>query len=78
MLSMDWMRSVDAAIGLSISASVNKGKGNEKGNGTSYTETTVNAGKVPGSVYDFIGGMSSEFTSGFIKNFSKPVDEKGE
>ncbi|NIC26990.1 hemagglutinin [Serratia plymuthica] len=31
-------------IGLSISASVNKGKGNEKGNGTSYTETTVNAG----------------------------------
>ncbi|ANS44821.1 16S rRNA endonuclease CdiA [Serratia inhibens PRI-2C] len=44
MLSMDWMRSVDAAIGLSVSASVNKGKGNEKGNGTSHTETTVNAG----------------------------------
>ncbi|MDT3253058.1 VENN motif pre-toxin domain-containing protein [Serratia sp. root2] len=33
--------------------------------------------KVPGYVYDFIGGMSSEFTSGFIKDISKPVDEKG-
>jgi len=33
--------------------------------------------KVPGYVYDFIGGMSSEFTSGFIKDVSKPVDEKG-
>ncbi len=32
--------------------------------------------KVPGYVYDFIGGMSSEFTSGFIKDASKPADEK--
>jgi filamentous hemagglutinin len=32
--------------------------------------------KVPGYVYDFIGGMSSEFTSGFIKDLSKPADEK--
>ncbi|EPD6443748.1 polymorphic toxin type 25 domain-containing protein [Escherichia albertii] len=31
--------------GLSLSASVNQGKGSEKGNGTTHTETTVDAGK---------------------------------
>ncbi|WP_039054804.1 hemagglutinin repeat-containing protein [Enterobacter sp. Bisph1] len=32
------------ANGISVNASVNKGKGSEKGNGTSHTETTLNAG----------------------------------
>ncbi|WP_187643489.1 hemagglutinin repeat-containing protein, partial [Escherichia coli] len=31
--------------GFSLSASVNQGKGSEKGNGTTHTETTVDAGK---------------------------------
>ncbi|EJC5432989.1 hemagglutinin repeat-containing protein [Escherichia coli] len=32
-------------VGLSLSASANQGKGSEKGNGTTHTETTVDAGK---------------------------------
>ena len=32
-------------MGISISASLNKGKGNESGNGTTHTETLVNAGQ---------------------------------
>lgn len=31
--------------GINVSASVNKGSGNERGNGTRYTETTVDAGR---------------------------------
>ncbi|EEY4128246.1 hypothetical protein EQJ93_26850, partial [Escherichia coli] len=31
-------------VGLSLSASANQGKGSEKGNGTTHTETTVDAG----------------------------------
>lgn len=31
--------------GINVSASVNKGRGNERGNGTTYTETTVDAGR---------------------------------
>ncbi|WP_256347815.1 hemagglutinin repeat-containing protein [Serratia proteamaculans] len=39
-------------------------------------KTILGDDKIPGYVYDFIGGMSSEFTSGFIKDVSKPADEK--
>ncbi|WP_353592082.1 hemagglutinin repeat-containing protein [Enterobacter sp. TMH.L2] len=35
---------------MSVNASANKGKGNEKGTGTSHTETTLNAGNTLSSV----------------------------